>query len=140
MHPRQSRKGNLLLSVMGASAQYKRELFRDRQREGIELAANLSKRSIAGEGKSALAREFGVDRHTIYRYEARGTNADKDGAKRRRKRSAFIAVRSTGTMCEGRSSEASASTRSLARAISSPYLQCVAIMAQSSKCMAGWSM
>ena len=75
MHPPQSRKGNLLLSVMGASAQYKRELFRDRQREGIELAANLSKRSIAGEGKSALAREFGVDRHTIYRYEARGTNA-----------------------------------------------------------------
>ena len=82
---------NLLLSVMGAFAQFERELIRERQREGIDLAkragvytgrkraltldqtADLSKRLRAGEGKSALAREFGVDRRTIYRYEARAT-------------------------------------------------------------------
>lgn len=80
---------NLLLSVMGAFAQFERELIRERQREGIELAkkagvytgrrrtltpeqaAGLSRRLAAGEGKSALARELGVDRRTIYRYEAR---------------------------------------------------------------------
>ena len=80
---------NLLLSVMGAFAQFERELIRERQREGIELAkkagvytgrkraltadqtAELASRLIAGEGKSALAREFGVDRRTSYRYEAR---------------------------------------------------------------------
>lgn len=82
---------NLLLSVMGAFAQFERELIRERQREGIELAkkagaytgrkraltseqaADLINRLIAGEGKSALARAFGVDRRTIYRYEARGS-------------------------------------------------------------------
>ena len=82
---------NLLLSVMGAFAQFERELIRERQREGIELAkkagaytgrkraltseqaADLVNRLIAGEGKSALARAFGVDRRTIYRYEARGS-------------------------------------------------------------------
>ncbi len=80
---------NLLLSVMGAFAQFERELIRERQREGIELAkkagvytgrrktlttvqaAELVRRLNAGAGKSALAREFGVDRRTIYRYVAR---------------------------------------------------------------------
>jgi DNA invertase Pin-like site-specific DNA recombinase len=80
---------NLLLSVMGAFAQFERELIRERQREGIELAKKagvytgrrrvlnaeraeeLVRRLAAGEGKSALARELGVDRRTIYRYEAR---------------------------------------------------------------------
>lgn len=80
---------NLLLSVMGAFAQFERELIRERQREGIELAkragvyrgrkhtltleqaAELRRRLAAGEGKSALAREFGVDRTTVYRYGGR---------------------------------------------------------------------
>ena len=81
---------NLLLSVMGAFAQFKRELIRERQREGIELAkraggvhgatvgadVGTDRRPLqtlgSWEGKSALAREFEVDRRTIYRYEARG--------------------------------------------------------------------
>jgi DNA invertase Pin-like site-specific DNA recombinase len=80
---------NLLLSVMGAFAQFERELIRERQREGIELAKRagvyrgrkhtltteraeeLRRRVAAGEGKSALAREFGVDRTTVYRYGGR---------------------------------------------------------------------
>ena len=77
---------NLLLSVMGAFGQFERELIRERQREGIELAKRagaylgrkpslaaervkeLRGRLAKGEGKAALAREFGVDRKTIYRY------------------------------------------------------------------------
>ena len=77
---------NLLLSVMGAFAQFERELIRERQREGIELAkkagayrgrkhsltmdraAELRLRLSEGENKSSLAREFGVDRTTVYRY------------------------------------------------------------------------
>ena len=77
---------NLLLSVMGAFAQFERELIRERQREGIELAkkagayrgrkhsltmaraAELRLRLSEGENKSSLAREFGVDRTTVCRY------------------------------------------------------------------------
>jgi DNA invertase Pin-like site-specific DNA recombinase len=77
---------NLMLSVMGAVAQFERDLIRERQREGIELAkragaykgrkrkfsperaAELSSRLAAGEEKASLAREFGVNRATIYRY------------------------------------------------------------------------
>ena len=77
---------NLLLSVMGAFAQFERELIRERQREGIALAKRagvylgrkpslaparvkeLRGRLAEGEAKAALAREFGVDRKTIYRY------------------------------------------------------------------------
>ncbi len=80
---------NLLLSVMGAFAQFERELIRERQREGIELAkragayrgrkhslsieraVELRKRLGKGENKSSLAREFGVDRTTVYRYAKR---------------------------------------------------------------------
>ena len=80
---------NLLLSVMGAFAQFERELIRERQKEGIALAkragaykgrkrsltveraGELSRRLAAGEGKAALAREFGVNRATIYRYMGR---------------------------------------------------------------------
>ena len=82
---------NLLLSVMGAFAQFERELIRERQREGIELAkkagayrgrkhslsleraAELRRRLVKGENKSSLAREFGVDRTTVYRYAKRGS-------------------------------------------------------------------
>jgi DNA invertase Pin-like site-specific DNA recombinase len=80
---------NLLLSVMGAFAQFDRELIRERQKEGIELAkragvykgrkqiltperaSELTQRLAGGEGKAALAREFGVDRATVYRYLGR---------------------------------------------------------------------
>ncbi len=77
---------NLLLSVMGAFAQFERELIRERQREGIaiakregkyggrkpsltsERAAELQRRVASGDSKAALAREFGISRDTLYRY------------------------------------------------------------------------
>jgi DNA invertase Pin-like site-specific DNA recombinase len=77
---------NLLLSVMGAFAAFERALIRERQREGIaiakragkysgrkpsltaERAAELRRRVAAGDSKSALAREFGISRDTLYRY------------------------------------------------------------------------
>jgi len=77
---------NLLLSVMGAFAQFERELIRERQREGIALAkkagvykgrkpalsaaraAELRRRVAAGGSKAALAREFGISRDTLYKY------------------------------------------------------------------------
>lgn len=82
---------NLLLSVLGAVAQVERELIRERQREGIDLAkragaykgrkrtlspaqaVELRRRLAVGEGKTSLAREFGVDRATVYRYMTRET-------------------------------------------------------------------
>ena len=57
---------NLLLSVMGAFAQFERELIRERTLSP-ERAAELGRRVAAGEGKAALAREFGIDRTTVYR-------------------------------------------------------------------------
>ena len=77
---------NLMLSVLGAVAQFERDLIRERQREGIALArqrgafkgrkksltqeqaADLRRRAAAGEAKAALARELGVSRETLYRY------------------------------------------------------------------------
>ena len=77
---------NLLLSVMGAFAEFERSLIRERQKEGIALAKQrgayrgrkkaLSKeqveqlrmRLLAGEKKTAIARDFGIRRETIYRY------------------------------------------------------------------------
>ena len=77
---------NLLLSVMGAFAEFERELIRERQREGIALAkqrgayrgrkkalsdtriAELCRRAEAREPKAALAREFGISRATLYEY------------------------------------------------------------------------
>lgn len=84
----ESPMANLLLSVMGAFAEFERELLRERQREGIALAkragkylgrkptmtaeraAELRKRAAAGESKSGIAREFGISRDTLYRYLA----------------------------------------------------------------------
>ena len=83
---------NLLLSVMGAIAEFERELIKERQREGIALAkkagaykgrkrtltavqaAALLQRISAGESKTKLARELGVSRNTIYMYVSRGGN------------------------------------------------------------------
>lgn len=87
---------NLLLSVMGAFAQFERELIRERQKEGIELAkragvykgrkriltaeraAEMTKRLAEGESKTALAKEFGVDRVTVYHYIARSAKKTID--------------------------------------------------------------
>ena len=77
---------NLMLSVLGAVAQFERDLIRERQREGIALAkqrgvyrgrqkaltsekvAELGSRARAGEKKARLAREFGISRETLYQY------------------------------------------------------------------------
>ena len=77
---------NLMLSVMGAFAEFERALIRERQREGIALAkqrgayrgrkkalspervAELRRRAAAGEQKAKLAREFGISRETLYQY------------------------------------------------------------------------
>ncbi|MBD3738665.1 MAG: recombinase family protein [Pseudomonas balearica] len=77
---------NLLLSVMGAFAEFERALIRERQREGISLAKQrgvyrgrkkalsdsqieeLRRRAGARESKAALAREFGISRATLYQY------------------------------------------------------------------------
>ncbi len=79
----------LLLNMMGSFAEFELAWSRERQREGIELAkragaykgrkrllapdraAELSRRLGEGESKAALAREFGLDRTTVYRYIAR---------------------------------------------------------------------
>jgi DNA invertase Pin-like site-specific DNA recombinase len=81
-----SAMSNLLLSVMGAFAEFERALIKERQREGIamakkagvykgrkpslsaEKAAELRKRISAGEKKAGLAREFGITRETLYQY------------------------------------------------------------------------
>jgi DNA invertase Pin-like site-specific DNA recombinase len=77
---------NLMLSVMGAFAEFERALIRERQREGIALAkqrgayrgrkkalsdereAELKRRAATGEPKAKLAREFGISRETLYQY------------------------------------------------------------------------
>ena len=77
---------NLMLSVMGAFAEFERSLIRERQREGIALAkqrgayrgrkkslsdleiAELRQRVAAGAQKATLAREFGISRETVYQY------------------------------------------------------------------------
>ena len=77
---------NLMLSVMGAFAEFERALIRERQREGIALAkqrgvyrgrkkalafervAELRRRAAADEKKAQLAREFGISRETLYQY------------------------------------------------------------------------
>lgn len=80
---------NLLLSVMGAIAEFERQLIRERQREGITLAkragvykgrkraltdgqvADLTRRLALGEKPTHLAAELGVTRMTLYRYAKR---------------------------------------------------------------------
>ena len=77
---------NLMLSVLGAVAQFERDLIRDRQREGIALAKQrgaykgrrralsperieeLKIRSAGNEKRALLAREFGISRETLYQY------------------------------------------------------------------------
>lgn len=77
---------NLLLSVMGAFAEFERALIKERQREGIAAAKvrgayrgrrpsltpaqirELTDRAEAGEAKTALAKAFGISRETVYQY------------------------------------------------------------------------
>ena len=76
----------LLLSVMGAFAEFERALIKERQREGIALAKTrgayrgrrkaltaeqidkLRTGAATGTAKTVLAREFGISRETVYQY------------------------------------------------------------------------
>lgn len=89
----------LMLSVMGAFAEFERSLIKERQREGIaiaktkgvykgrkptlshEQAAELIARDLAniGKNRAALAREYGISRETLYKY-LREQKVDKPGA------------------------------------------------------------
>ena len=77
---------NLMLSVMGAFAEFERSLLKERQREGIALAKRRGvyagrKQSLSheqriavrakvaeGEKKAVVARSFGISRETLYQY------------------------------------------------------------------------
>ena len=77
---------NLMLSVMGAFAEFERALIRERQREGIavarqrgayrgrkrslsdEMVAELHRRVDDGERKAVTARDLGISRETLYQY------------------------------------------------------------------------
>lgn len=76
----------LLLSVMGAFAEFERALIKERQLEGIALAkekgkytggrkrlsdeqiVDLRRRADTGESKAELARQFNISRETVYQY------------------------------------------------------------------------
>ena len=80
---------NLLLSMLGAVAEFERALILERQREGIAVAKaagaykgrkpsltqdkieELKRRALAGEKKTVLAKEFGVSRESVYAYIAK---------------------------------------------------------------------
>lgn len=77
---------NLLLSVMGAFAEFERALIRERQMEGVAIAKNngkfkgrkpmlsaeqivaLKEMILRGENKTEVARHFKMSRETLYRY------------------------------------------------------------------------
>ena len=77
---------HLMLSVMGAFAEFERALIKERQREGIAQAkkrgafkgrrkslspaevAALHKQIAAGLSKAQVARELGISRQTLYQY------------------------------------------------------------------------
>jgi len=76
----------LLLSLLGAVAEFERSLILERQREGIaiakaagrykgrrpvlnaERARQLRERVALGEKKTSIAKEFGISRETLYSY------------------------------------------------------------------------
>ncbi len=76
----------LLLSVMGAFAEFERSLIKERQMEGISLAKKrgaykgrrpvlsserideLKQRVSNGDKKSHIARDFNISRETLYQY------------------------------------------------------------------------
>lgn len=77
---------HLLLSVMGAFAEFERSLIKERQLEGIAIARQkglykgrrkalneaqakeLRERVLRGEKKSILAQRFNISRETLYQY------------------------------------------------------------------------
>jgi DNA invertase Pin-like site-specific DNA recombinase len=93
-----SAMANLLLNMMGAFAEFERELIREHQREGIALAkqrgvyrgrarsltavqvTEFCDRAGAGVPMTMLAKEYGVSRETVYAYlRAAASPADERG-------------------------------------------------------------
>ncbi|MFC3147976.1 recombinase family protein [Piscinibacterium candidicorallinum] len=86
--PGRDARSMLLLQLLGAVAEFERSMIRERQQEGIEQAKargvykgrkpsltpervqDLKARDAAagGKGRTALAREFGISRETLYQY------------------------------------------------------------------------
>jgi DNA invertase Pin-like site-specific DNA recombinase len=82
-----SAMNTLLLSMLGAVAEFERSMILERQREGIAIAkaagkykgrrASLSQEQVGhlrgrlanGESVTALATEYGVSRQTVYNYK-----------------------------------------------------------------------
>ena len=78
----------LMLAVMGATAEFERDMIRERQREGIAAAKKagkhlgrvailkpaqvkeLRKRIAAGDDKAEIAQAFGISRASVYNYMA----------------------------------------------------------------------
>lgn len=78
----------LMFTMLGAFAQFERAIIRERQREGIAAAKNkgvykgrapaltpervdalrLADEANGGKGRTALAREYGISRETLYKY------------------------------------------------------------------------
>lgn len=77
----------LMLTLLGAFAEFERSLIRERQREGIAIAKakgdvykgrkpalsaaqvdTLRSKIAAGASKTAVANEFGISRETLYKY------------------------------------------------------------------------
>ena len=88
----------LLLSMLGAVAQFERSLIKERQREGIAIAKEkgvykgrkpaLNTEQVAallaqdqaqgGKGRAALAKEYGISRETLYQHlRAAGVSTGK---------------------------------------------------------------
>jgi len=80
---------NLLLTLLGAVAEFERSMIHERQREGIALAkargvyvgrrqqltlqqvGELKARVERGDQKAQIARDFGISRNTLYNYLGR---------------------------------------------------------------------
>lgn len=76
----------LLFNIMGAFAQFERELIRERQKEGVQIAKlnghykgrkqemtperiiEINNRVESGEAKSRIAKSMKISRDTLYRY------------------------------------------------------------------------
>jgi len=89
-----SAMSRLMLSVMGAFAEFERSLIAERQREGIALAkqrgaykgrkkslseaevTKLREQVASGVSKAQVAREAGISRQTIYQYLSADSTVD----------------------------------------------------------------
>jgi DNA invertase Pin-like site-specific DNA recombinase len=87
----ESPMAHLMLSVMGAFAEFERALLKERQREGSALARKrgvyrgrkptlsaeqidqVKRRVDSGEKKATIARDLGISRETLYQYLRQAT-------------------------------------------------------------------